>query len=250
MNFFRSTVKIILLTAWSLLLILPAALSYIGLSKWKRVRRGAFWTQTWARGAAKIAGVRVRVFGDLPEDCGVLLVSNHLGYLDILAHASAFRIRFTPNDGIKHWIFAGQLVGVSCPIWIDRKHPRKAAEYAAVFRETMANGVSLLVYPEGTSTDGRHGLLPFKSTVFASVSPGEAIVPVITVYREDVPPEESAAWFDDTPFAVHGMRVLGKKKIDIDLYILPTMYAQAGEERKELAQRVRAVMTEEYGKHA
>ncbi len=250
MTFLRQISKIILLVLWSLLLVVPVACSYIGLSKWAQVRRGAYWTQVWAKGAAWIVGVRLTVHGEIPDDSGVLLVSNHLGYLDILAHACTFRIRFTPNDGIKKWFFAGFLVGLSQPIWIDRNHPRKAAMYAEVFRQTMDNNVSLLVYPEGTSSDGRHGLLPFKSTVFSSLSPEMPIVPMVLFYREDPADGESAAWFDNSSFAQHGARVLKKKKIDIEMYIMPAMYAACGEDRKALAARVREAMILEYEKHA
>ena len=229
--------------------MLPAALSFIGLSKWQRVKRGAFWASCWAKGCAVIAGVKTVIHGDLPKNSGVLLVSNHLGYLDILAHAANFHLRFTPNDGIKKWIFAGQLVALSAPIWIDRKHPRKAASYAAEFRDTMTNGVSLLVYPEGTSTDGKHGMLNFKSTVFAALPENCPIVPTVLFYHE-TPADVSAAWFDDTPFGKHGWKVLGLKKVEIDLYILPPLFAGANEDRKQLAARVRETMLEEYDRHA
>ena len=250
MAFLRQILKITLLVLWSLLLIIPAALSYIGLSEWGKVRRGAFWAQIWAKGAARIVGVHLTVHGEIPENSGVLLVSNHLGYLDILAHACSFRIRFTPNDGIKSWFFAGYLVGLSHPVWIDRKHPRKAASYADVFRETMDNGVSLLVYPEGTSSDGKHGLLPFKSTVFSTLTPEMPIVPMVIFYRENPADGASAAWFDDSSFAEHGAMVLKKKRIDIEMYIMPAMYAACGEDRKALASRVREAMIAEYEKHA
>ena len=250
MSFLRQILKLISLVLWSLSLYVPALLSHIGLKEWEKVRRGAFWAQLWAKGVVKILGVRVRVHGKKPSGEGVLLVSNHLGYLDIIAHASNFRIRFTPNDGIKKWFFAGSLVGLSHPVWIDRKNPRKAASYAELFRETMDNGVSLLVYPEGTSSDGRHGLLQFKSTVFSILQPGEKIVPTLIFYREDDADGDSAAWFDDRSFAAHGAMVLKKKKIEIDMYILPEMYAQAGEDRKALATRVREAMIMEYEKNA
>ena len=250
MSFLRQISKLILLVLWSLLLYVPAALSHIGLNEWEKVRRGAFWAQFWAKGVAKILGVRVNIHGEKPSGEGVLLVSNHLGYLDIIAHACNFRIRFTPNDGIKKWFFAGSLVGLSQPVWIDRKHPGKALSYAEVFRKTMDNGVSLLVYPEGTSSDGKHGLLPFKSTVFSTLQPGEKIVPMVLFYREDTDGLPSAAWFDDSSFASHGAMVLKKKKIEIDMYILPEMYAVAGEDRKQLAAKVREAMIVEYEKHA
>jgi 1-acyl-sn-glycerol-3-phosphate acyltransferase len=249
MKFFRQIVRIYLLVNWSLLLMPIAVISFIGLSEWARVRRGARWAQIWARGAAWICGVKVTIHGEVPQKRGVLLVSNHLGYLDILAHASVFNIRFTPNDGIRRWFLVGSLVNLSCPVWIDRKSPRKAASYAEIFRQTMDNGISLLVYPEGTSSDGKHGLLPFKSTVFASVSEDVPILPMVLFYRE-VPSGSDAAWHDDTPFAVHGLKVLGLKRVDIDLFIMPEMYAFAGEDRKALANRVREAMIEEYYKYA
>jgi len=249
MKFLRMAVKIVLLTLWSIVLMPVAACSFIGLSKWARVRRGAAWAQVWARGAAKIAGVVTAVHGNIPENRGALLVSNHLGYLDILAHACNFKIRFTPNDGIKKWFFVGQLVALGCPVWIDRRNRRKAAVYAKTFQETMDNGVSLLVYPEGTTTDGRHGMLPFKSTVFADIPANRPIVPMVLFYQETPEDAGSAAWYDDTPFGKHAMRVLGMKRIRIDLYVLPEMFARPGEERKELAARVRNVMLEEYSSH-
>ena len=250
MKLLRRVSKIILLMVWSILLIPPAALSVLGLSKWRRVRRGAFWAQFWARGAARIAGVRTVVHGEVPKNSGMLLVSNHLGYLDILAHASVFRIRFTPKAEIRRWFFAGAMVSLSAPVWIDRKAPRRAAEYAGVFRETMTHGVSLLVYPEGTSSDGKHGLLPFKSTPFASLPPGTPILPMVLFYRETPAADAPGAWFDDTPFPAHVWGVLGLKEVKIDLFIMPQMTAGENEERKALAGRVRDAMLEEYNKHA
>lgn len=250
MKNWRRFYKIFALLWWSLLLMPVAAVSFIGLSYWNRVRRGAFWAQFWAKGAAWIAGVKTVVHGRKPEGEGVLLVSNHLGYLDILAHASNFRLRFTPNDGIKHWFLVGQLVGLSFPVWIDRRNRRKAAEYAEIFKETMDNRVSLLVYPEGTTTDGKHGFLPFKSTVFANIPADRPILPMVLFYRETPENGGSAAWFDDTAFPVHVWRVLALKEVRIDLYLLPVMFASAGEERKELASRIREAMIEEYNKHA
>ena len=250
MKFFRRIFKIFALTVWSSALMLPAAISMIGLKKWAKVRRGARWAQIWARGAAAISGGRIRLHGDVPEGCGALLVSNHLGYLDILAHASVFRIRFTPKAEIRKWFFAGPLVALSAPIWIDRRATRRAAEYAATFRETMLNGVSLLVYPEGTSSDGKHGLLPFKSTPFASLPQGTPIIPMVLFYREAPPDDAPGAWFDDTPFPTHVWGVLGLRSITIDLFVMPPMQAEAGEERKELAARVRNAMTAEYDRHA
>ncbi|MCI5778480.1 MAG: 1-acyl-sn-glycerol-3-phosphate acyltransferase [Lentisphaeria bacterium] len=249
MLFLRRIAKIVLLLLWSLLLMLPAALSLCFLHYWPRVRRGAEWARVWTRGAAWITGVNVVRHGELPAASGCLLVSNHLGYLDVLAHGSLFPIRFAPKAEIRHWFFFGPLVALGMPVWIDRKSPRKAERYAAEFRETLAHGVPLLVYPEGTSSDGKHGLLPFKSTPFAALPEDGRILPMVGFYRETPADSAPGAWFGDVPFPAHVWGVLGLREIRIDVFVLPEMRPLPGEGRKELAQRVRTAMMEEYDRH-
>lgn len=229
--------------------MIPAALSRLGKSYWRKVALGAFWAGVWARGAAAITGVKVVVHGKIPESSGKLVVSNHLGYLDVLAHASVFKIRFAPKEEIKNWFLFGILVSLGSPVWIDRKSPRKSREYAEIFRETLEHEIALLVYPEGTSSDGRHGLLPFKSTPFAALPEKCEILPTLLFYRET--PENSApgAWFGDVGFLRHIWGVLGLKKILINMVIMPEILSLPGEQRKELAFRVHAAMTKEYEKY-
>ena len=179
----------------------------------------------------------------------MLLVSNHLGYLDILAHGSLFPIRFSPKAEIRKWFGIGQLVALNMPVWIDRKAPLRSGNIAGTFRDTLNNGVSLLVYPEGTSTDGKHGLLPFKSTPFAALPENGTILPMLTFYRQIPGNAPPAAWFDDTPFPRHVWNVLGLKRVQIDVFIMPAMRQMPGEGRKELASRIREAMTEEYYRH-
>ncbi len=245
----RKILKIFFLLLWSLFVMLPAALSRIGRSHWRKVALGAFWAKFWARGAAKITGVKTVVHGVLPESSGKLLISNHLGYLDVLAHASVFNIRFAPKAEIKNWFLFGTLVSLGSPVWIDRKSPRKSREYAEVFRETLEHDIALLVYPEGTSTDGKHGLLSFKSTPFAALPEGCSILPTLLFYHETPADSVPGAWFGDISFAKHVWNVLGLKEIRIDMVIMPEITALPGEQRKELANRVHEAMTEEYKKY-
>ena len=107
MKLLRRIVKIFLLLLWSILCAIPAALSLLTVKSWARVRQGAFWAQVWTTGAARIAGVKVIPHGSWNKNQGKLLVSNHLGYLDILAHGSLFPIRFTPKAEIRKWFFLG-----------------------------------------------------------------------------------------------------------------------------------------------
>lgn len=246
----RRIFRIIMLVFFCLAMMLAAAISRLfAFSRWHRVKLGAFWAHQWSRGAAWIIGVRVRIFGDTVCESGRLVVSNHLGYLDILAHASVFLLRFAPKAEIRRWPFFGWLTALGSPVWIDRKNPRMSVHYAEEFRETMAHGISMLVYPEGTSTDGKHGLLPFKSTPFAAALQSRTtILPTLLFYRERGNQIASAAWFDDTPFGTHIWRTLGMPGVDIDVYILPEVVLSGDEDRKAVAAMVHDLMEKEYWK--
>ena len=160
------------------------------------------------------------VRGEIPENGG-LVVSNHTGPFDILVNASLFPVRFAPKKELKYTPFIGQVVALSRPVWIDRKNPRMSAIYAEEFSETMKHGIAMLVYPEGTSTDGKHGLLNFKSTPFAAALECSGnILPTLLFYRQRGGGDFNAAWFDKSPFAFHVWQVLGQRGTDVDVHIL------------------------------
>lgn len=246
----RRSFRIIALILFCTVLMVAAAVSLcLTFGRWRRIRLGAFWSRWWSRGAAFIVGIRVNVHGAVPEGTGFLVVSNHLGYLDIPAHGSVFNLRFAPKAEIRKWPFFGWLTALGCPVWIDRKNPRMSARYAEEFKATMEHGISMIVYPEGTSTDGKHGLLPFKSTPFAAALQSRtAILPTLLFYHLRGKGEHNVAWFDDTPFGVHVWRTLGCAGVDIDMYILPERHLSGYEERKTLAAEIHDLMEKEYWK--
>ena len=224
-------------------IMVAASVSRLFVFSWRKCRLGVWWTQRWAAAVARILGMKITIYGRIPSGSGHLVVSNHLGYLDVIAHASILPIRFAPKAEIRRWPFFGWMTSLSSPIWIDRRNPRMSAVYAEQFRLTIRHGISMLVYPEGTSTDGDHGILPFKSTPFASaIAAGAKILPTLLFYPEN------AAWHDETPFGKHLWRVLGMKKLDIDIYILDEITVPENSDRKTLAAAVHQTMEKEYWK--
>lgn len=218
----------------------------VHLGGWGGIKRVARCTQIWGRGILFLWGIRLNISGDPSGFKGGLIVSNHLGYLDILVDAALFPIRFASKDDVRSWPVLGWYLGISRPVWIDRGNRTKAAEALEQFRETMRHGIPLLVYPEGTSTDGEHGLLPFKSTAFGAVCETKyPILPVLTRYRRGAD-GQSLAWFGSATLLPHVWRLLGEKKIVIDIHILPELTPLEGETRKQLAERVHTVMSEAY----
>jgi 1-acyl-sn-glycerol-3-phosphate acyltransferase len=113
------------------------------------------------------------------------------------------------------------------------------------FAKTVKRGMFLIVYPEGTSTDGRHGVLPFKSTVFESAIAAETpIIPMVTSYRVPKGGPE-VCWYGDMTLLPHMWNLLGAPYIEARLHFLKPIFPR-GMSRKELALFVHDTMEREY----
>lgn len=250
MIFARRLRKIILLSVWFFITLFLTALDTVFRRKWSAIRTGAKWTKIWSKYSGKIVGLKVTVHGDIREVSGKLIVSNHTGYLDIVAQGTLFPLRFAPKIEMRKWPLFGQLIELSHPVWVDRVNRSRAGQTAQEFKETLEHGLSLLVYPEGTSTDGRHGLLPFKSTAFEAALAADVPLLPVFVFHRGVPENMfDPAWYGDIGFLRHIWGVLGLKEIHTHMYIMPVIPLQKGENRKQLAQRVWALMSEYYEKN-
>ena len=194
----------------------------------------------------RILGIRLIVEGEAPREFGGLIVSNHWGYLDIVTHSAVFRtLRFAAKSDIRRWPVLGWYLRIHRPIWIDRSNRQKAKEVADRIADTMRGGRSLLVYPEGTSSDGT-AILPFKSTAFDPViREGFPVLPVLTFYERPAEGGE-IGWYGDMDFFSHFLHLLGLKKIVCRVYILERILPEPGDDRKILAEKVHRLMSEKY----
>ncbi len=241
-RFLRTVWRIALLIGWfviTALIALPGKLR----GKAAGIRHNLKVTRTWARGAARILNIRVKVIGDPEAFEGGMIVSNHLGYIDVPVTASVFPLRFAPKVQIKSWPFLGWFVGLNFPIWVDRESRAKSAEVAEELDWTLREKLSTLVFPEGTSTDG-HGILPFKSTPFEPIVKSQfPVLPILVKYVE-TPDRYPIAWYGDFEFLPHVGSLIGRKRIDATLEILPAVRPEPGETRNEFANRLHAIMAE------
>lgn len=214
---------------------------------WEGRKRISRFTRLWMRGVARIINLRVHMHGNARGTEGGLVVSNHLSYVDIIAHGVVFPLRFTATTETAKWPFIGWMIGLSHPVLVDRSSPPASKKARRDFAKTIKRGMYLIVYPEGTSTDGQGGILPFKSTSFeAAADGGMPVIPVLTRYRE-VPGRTTVCWYGDMTFLPHVWEVLGYPSIDAELHFLPPIYPE-GRSRKELASYVHGIMDREYGR--
>lgn len=214
------------------------------------ISRMALQTKYWGGGIVKILGIRTVVHGS-PEEyqkTGGLVVANHQSYVDVFLHASIFGLRFTPKKEIKSWPILGWYTDMTRPIWVDRDSRQASGGLMEQFRDTLRHKVPLIVYPEGTTSDGRSGLKAFKTTPFETVCGTDIpIQPVISIYHP-APGDMHPAWYGDATFLPHLWALLGNRKSTADVYILPLIYPE-GRNRKQLAKVVRDAMLKAYCEH-
>ncbi len=242
--FFRRLIRIPILLVWFALLGFISLFLVIG--GWCAVRRMTRMARIWGSGIARIIGLKVKVYGDPSKVHGGIIVSNHQSYLDIITHSSVFPIRFSPKREIASWPFLGWYLALSRPIWINRESKQDSIRTLEQYKKTLENDINLIVYPEGTTSDGK-GILPFKSTPFEAASAGNfTIFPILIRYIQD-PSEYTVGWYGDMTLLPHCWYVIGRKVTNVEIYILDPILPE-GKNRKELAVFIHDLMEKEYDK--
>lgn len=128
-----------------------------------------------------IIGIKVVVRGEPFKDGPCLLASNHNSYFDIPVLGSVVPLSFVAKKEVAAWPFFGTLARLQKTVFVDRERRTKAAATANEIHQRIADGDTLLLFPEGTSSDGNR-VLPFKSALMAvaqmAVGGGEDAKPV------------------------------------------------------------------------
>lgn len=172
--------------------------------------------RVWARGLVRVAGVRVATAGQ-PPPAGALVVSNHLGYLDIPVLDSVIPMVFVARADLRRWPFWGPMASLGGTIYVDRATRRDVLRVRREMGEAMARGDSVIVFPEATTTGG-DSILPFKPALLADAAEANTPVYWLTLsYR--TPPDGPAArdqvcWWGDTGFLPHVLGLFALRRVE------------------------------------
>ncbi len=184
------------------------------------------------------------------SDClgagGHFIVSNHLGYLDGIVLGSLFPVIFVTKRQVKRWPVIGQLLTLLGAIFVDRENKQNVQRVLDRISGTLKQGANVLIFPEGTSTNGEK-LLPFQSAFFASPLIARApVAPVAITYRfvdqEPLSPanRDRVYWYGDMSFAPHLWDLLGTNRIEVSVKIQPRIETSplhnSSRGRKQLSQ--------------
>ncbi|AMO22815.1 lysophospholipid acyltransferase family protein [Ramlibacter solisilvae] len=140
--------------------------------------------QAWAGRMLQALGVRLRLRG-APAAGPVLLVANHISWLDILVLHAARHCRFVSKGEVRHWPLIGTLATGAGTLYIERESRRDAMRVVHHMAESLRAGEVLAVFPEGTTSDGRQ-LLPFHANLIQAAISAEAPVQPVALSFVDV----------------------------------------------------------------
>ncbi|MZG13539.1 1-acyl-sn-glycerol-3-phosphate acyltransferase, partial [Streptomyces sp. SID5914] len=123
-----------------------------------RRRLPAALVRRWCRWVVRAAGIRVRVTGAVVPGGGLLLVANHVSWLDIPLLAAVRPARMLAKSEIRRWPVAGWPTARAGVLFIERDRPRALPDTVGAIARALRAGAAVAAFPEGSTWCGRaHG---------------------------------------------------------------------------------------------
>jgi 1-acyl-sn-glycerol-3-phosphate acyltransferase len=181
--------------------------------------------KTFHRIIGSLLGLNISIRGELSSSRPLLVIANHVSWLDIVAISSIVPAVFVTQHSVASWPIFGRLAKLSPSIFVNRDRKFEVRQTINCISDALSVDDVVAIFPEGTSTDGTV-VLPFRSALLGAVR--EALHKaehLRAVYVQPVsvryagPNRRAAAWAreDDSPFFLHLLRVIRLRRIDVTL---------------------------------
>ncbi|MDX3926604.1 MAG: lysophospholipid acyltransferase family protein [Shinella sp.] len=242
----RIALVVLVLFAWTMVL-LPLQL----LSLWGDFRLRRVIPRLWHRLACRLIGLKVRVHGAVDPNRPLMLVSNHVSWKDILVLSSIADVVFVAKSEVRDWPVFGILARLQASIFIEREQKRKAGDQAGEIARRLAGGEIVVLFPEGTTSDGNR-LLEIKSSLFGAAASAVPFAPDGVVHIQPVAISYTgihgmpmgrfhrpiAAWPGDIELAPHLLTILREGAVDVDVDFGERIEFRRGGNRKTVSREV------------
>lgn len=239
--------------------LMPVQLALVAAGS-RHARRLPHW---YHRQLCRLLGVRVHVEGVMPGHGATLLISNHVSWLDICVLSAVTPLSFVAKREVGSWPFVSWLAKLQRSVFVDRNRRGSVAETAREIMDRLRAGDTLVLFAEGTSSDGNR-VLPFRTSLFAAAKPrgpdaaeiekGIVVQTLAIAYtrvhglpvgRRERP---KIAWYGDMELAGHCWRLLRMGPLDAHIRLGDPVPLREYPDRKALArfaeQKVRRDVSE------
>ncbi|MDR3377749.1 MAG: lysophospholipid acyltransferase family protein [Verrucomicrobiae bacterium] len=180
--------------------------------KEKQRHARAAWLSWSSRRHLKIFGYTADVAGEIPRHG--LLICNHLSYLDILAISSVTPAVFVSKADVRRWPLFGWFAAIAGTVFVDRQRRQQVGEVNQEIEAALAAGELVVIFPEGTSTNGE-SILPFRTSLLEPAARGQYEISVGWLHYElaDGDARQEVCYWGDHTFFSHVVHLLGLRKI-------------------------------------
>jgi 1-acyl-sn-glycerol-3-phosphate acyltransferase len=188
----------------------------------------------WLGRVIRILGGEVKVIGT-PVTSHALMVCNHVSWLDIPLLGGQSSIRFLSKSEVRNWPVVGWLATKAGTLYIERGRHGAAKDAADNMTESLRRGDVVMVFPEGTTSDGRQ-VKPFHARLFGTAIEAGARVQPVAIYYRNASGElaENVPYVDDMSLWDNLTGLLPEPCLTIEVHYLPVLEV-TGQTRKALA---------------
>jgi 1-acyl-sn-glycerol-3-phosphate acyltransferase len=219
-----------------------------------RLTRNAMF---FARLGLRVLGIRMlsrrqKRKGIRARAVNYLIIANHLSYTDILIVGALMPSVFITSVELKHTFPLGMLAWLGGSIFVERRSPAGLKQEISEIEQVLAEGTSVALFPEGTTSDG-DTVRPFKnSLITAAISSGSSLLPVCIRYTMvngrpvGTHNRDLVYYYGGTTFFEHLPRLLKLKSIEVECIVLRPISTHQHLSRKDLATKAHALISAAY----
>ena len=206
-----------------------------------RRRARAEWLGRSSRRHLKIFGYSAAVSGSIPKQG--LLFANHLSYLDVLAIAATTPAVFVSKAEVRRWPLFGWFAAIAGTVFVERERRTHVGEVNREVQAALAEGALVVIFPEGTSSNGET-VLPFRTSLLEPAARGGHDISVGWLHYElpDGDSGNEVCYWGNHVFFPHLINLMGKKSVRATLRF--GKFQRTTNDRKELAGQLRDAVLE------
>lgn len=232
-------------TVTPLLISIQWLLDKFGLPGW------GFIACTYYKLLRALLRIRVRVEGEPVRGRSVLYISNHVSWADIVVIGSLSPVAFVAKSEVRKWPLVGITAEIQRTVFVDRARRHQTSDAIGEIVRRLASGTSVVLFAEGTSSDGNR-VLPFRSALVGAIrhaaerggAQGVLIQPMSICYTglHGIPMGRQhrplVAWYGDLDFMPHIKAFIARGAVDAVVGYGAPLAAGGAADRKQMTKRL------------
>jgi 1-acyl-sn-glycerol-3-phosphate acyltransferase len=206
----------------------------------------------YSRMLCRLLKVRIHVVGSAVQGRPALILCNHVSWLDILVIHAICPVAFVAKREVAGWPLVGLAARQQRAVFVDRARRQLTAEANAQIAQRLRDGDAVVLFAEGTSSDGNR-VLEFRSALVGAVmqvDPAQDVVlqPASIGYTriQGVPMGRQhrplVAWYGDLDFTPHLRAFIQRGVVDVTVSFGTPVPFATGSDRKAVARSMESTV--------